>query len=342
MTGQLDVLHEITGHNHGNEVRAALGVPISKRGRRLERLTSGITWKSAAIVNYYYGAPGIYEAGAALDPFVKLAYSRPLKGKWKITAFVESERLSNAIADSPIVNEHFVTTTFVGRCTRFEITTRHRRHCCWAWPRQCRRPPAVRAVDDDGIHLELSPRICTLASRDKQCQTAVHAQWSAPREESLCLVIVDRPDIKHCWEHYSQGTYSIDLTFVDDLTFQLRDPGLAERTGFGGAASDPGGPALPAQAPRAVEYFRVSARRPRPATLRMTPAPVPSILLVEDDLRLAELVSRYLESNGFSVGDREPRRRSRRPRWSASRRTWSSWISACRGRMASPSAGNCD
>jgi two-component system OmpR family response regulator/two-component system response regulator RstA len=33
----------------------------------------------------------------------------------------------------------------------------------------------------------------------------------------------------------------------------------------------------------------------------MTTVPVPSILLVEDDLRLAELVSRYLESNGFSV-----------------------------------------
>jgi hypothetical protein len=81
-------------------------------------------------------------------------------------------------------------------------------------------------ADDDGIHLELSPRICTLTSHDKQCQTAVHAQWSAPREESLCLVIVDRPQIKHCWEHYSQGTYSIDLTFVDDLTFQLRDPAL--------------------------------------------------------------------------------------------------------------------
>lgn len=82
-------------------------------------------------------------------------------------------------------------------------------------------PPA-----DDGIHLELSPRICTLSSKDKQCQTEVHAQWSAPREESLCLVIVDRPDVKRCWEHYSQGTYSIDLTFVDDLTVELRDPGL--------------------------------------------------------------------------------------------------------------------
>src|ERR1700743_2327847 len=33
----------------------------------------------------------------------------------------------------------------------------------------------------------------------------------------------------------------------------------------------------------------------------MSAVPVPSILLVEDDLRLAELVSRYLQSNGFSV-----------------------------------------
>ena len=90
--------------------------------------------------------------------------------------------------------------------------------------------PALAAApdspSDDDIHLELSPRICTLASRDKQCQTEVHAQWSAPHEESLCLVIVDRPDVKHCWEHYAQGTYSLELTFVDDLTFQLRDPGL--------------------------------------------------------------------------------------------------------------------
>ena len=84
---------------------------------------------------------------------------------------------------------------------------------------------AASNTTDDGIHLELSPRICTLGTHDKQCQTEVHAQWSAPREESLCLVILDRPEIKRCWEHYSQGTYSLELTFADDLTFQLRDPG---------------------------------------------------------------------------------------------------------------------
>jgi outer membrane protein len=118
MSGQLDVLHEITGHNHGDEVRAALAMPLSRVGGSWTGGV-GITWKSAAIVNYYYGAPGVYAGGAALDPFVKLGFSRPLRGKWKISAFVECERLANAIAASPIINERFVTTTFVGTVYAF-------------------------------------------------------------------------------------------------------------------------------------------------------------------------------------------------------------------------------
>jgi Protein of unknown function (DUF3019) len=79
---------------------------------------------------------------------------------------------------------------------------------------------------DGNIKLQISPRICTLTERDKQCQTPVHAQWRSSHDESLCLVIVSRPDVKHCWEHYAEGTYTIELTFVDDLTFQLRDVSL--------------------------------------------------------------------------------------------------------------------
>ena len=118
LTGQLDLLHEITGHNHGNEVRAALGIPLSHLGGSW-MANIGITWKSSAIVNYYYGAPGIYEPGAALNPFIKLAFARPLTRKWKFTAFVESEKLGDAIQDSPIVNARFVTTAFVGTMYSF-------------------------------------------------------------------------------------------------------------------------------------------------------------------------------------------------------------------------------
>ncbi len=79
------------------------------------------------------------------------------------------------------------------------------------------------AANDAGVELSVSPRVCTLTSGDKQCATSVHAQWSSPTPESLCLVIVGRPEIKHCWEHYAEGTYSIDLIFDEDQIFQLRD-----------------------------------------------------------------------------------------------------------------------
>jgi hypothetical protein len=82
--------------------------------------------------------------------------------------------------------------------------------------------PALSATDGD-IRLELSPRICTLAATDKQCEARVSAKWQSTREESLCLVILDRPEVKRCWENYSAGIYSIQLVFAEDLVFQLRD-----------------------------------------------------------------------------------------------------------------------
>lgn len=79
---------------------------------------------------------------------------------------------------------------------------------------------------DPGIQLELSPRVCTLAARETQCSITVHAKWHSAREESLCLVILGRTDVKRCWEHYSEGTYNIELVFSDDLLFELKDSRL--------------------------------------------------------------------------------------------------------------------
>ena len=84
------------------------------------------------------------------------------------------------------------------------------------------------AAERDDIQLELSPRICTLAVNDNQCDTVVRASWRAPGDESLCLVIEGRPDVKRCWEKYSEGTYSIKLVFSTDLVFQLKDVDLQQ------------------------------------------------------------------------------------------------------------------
>jgi hypothetical protein len=89
---------------------------------------------------------------------------------------------------------------------------------------------AVAALPAAGgsIQLQLSPRICTLTAGDKQCQTQVHASWRSTGEQSLCLIVLEKPEIKRCWENYSEGTYSMELVFADDLTFQLRDPELRQ------------------------------------------------------------------------------------------------------------------
>lgn len=83
--------------------------------------------------------------------------------------------------------------------------------------------PALPAT---GIQFNLRPRVCTLSSRDRQCETQVHAEWSAPRAESLCLLIVGRPEIRHCWERERSGTYTLDLVFAQDLTLELREADL--------------------------------------------------------------------------------------------------------------------
>jgi MipA family protein len=113
MTGQLDVLHEITGRHHGNEIRAGLGIPLGYLAGTW-KANVGFTWKSAALVNYYYGYPGIYDPGWALNPFAKIGYSRPLSRRWKLDAFVHCERLGNGIANSPIVGPRYVKTAFIG------------------------------------------------------------------------------------------------------------------------------------------------------------------------------------------------------------------------------------
>lgn len=82
------------------------------------------------------------------------------------------------------------------------------------------------AQEEADIALDLRPRVCTMTTEDESCETTVRAHWRSSRDESLCLVIVGRPDVKRCWENFSEGRYSIELAFADDLTVQLRDPSL--------------------------------------------------------------------------------------------------------------------
>ena len=111
--GQVDALYEVTGEHDGYEVRAAVATPIIQTQHSLV-VSAGMTWKSAEVVRYYYGVDDLYEPGSSLTPFIKLGYSRAISDRWTFNAFVHYERLGEAIADSPIVDDGGVTTAFMG------------------------------------------------------------------------------------------------------------------------------------------------------------------------------------------------------------------------------------
>jgi outer membrane protein len=111
--GQASALHEITGRHDGYELRAAVATPLIQTDHSLVA-NAGWTWKDAATVDYYYGVRGLYRPGAAFNPFVKLAYTRPLTQRWTLNAFVHYEYLGGSIADSPIVSDRSAVTAFAG------------------------------------------------------------------------------------------------------------------------------------------------------------------------------------------------------------------------------------
>ena len=75
--GQLSALREVTGRHDGYEIRGAISAPLIQTENSLV-VNTGFTWKSAETAAYYYGVEGLYRPGSALNPFVKIGYSRPL------------------------------------------------------------------------------------------------------------------------------------------------------------------------------------------------------------------------------------------------------------------------
>jgi MipA family protein len=111
--GQVSALYEVTGRHKGYEARAAVSTPLIQSKQSLV-INAGVTWKSAATVDYYYGVPDVYRPYDALSPFVRLSYALPLSERWTLTAFVHYEYLDDTIVDSPIVTDREVVTAFAG------------------------------------------------------------------------------------------------------------------------------------------------------------------------------------------------------------------------------------
>lgn len=116
---QVSLLGDITDTHSGNEIRAAYAYSFNRN----LKATIGFTWKDSNFSDYYYGVDereivddrGAYDAGASFNPFVRIAFDEQLKkdGDWRFS--FEYQKLDRQMANSPIVNDDYVVTFFVGK-----------------------------------------------------------------------------------------------------------------------------------------------------------------------------------------------------------------------------------
>lgn len=120
-TLQLQVLHDVSGVHNGMEVRGAWQWQQS-RGDQAVNLTLGFAWKDSKLMDYYYGVAaheaGLgreeYNAGSGMNPFVRVGWQRRLSPKWTLRANLQWDELSQAMTDSPLLEQDYSVAAFVG------------------------------------------------------------------------------------------------------------------------------------------------------------------------------------------------------------------------------------
>ncbi|MEJ6472826.1 MipA/OmpV family protein [Pseudoalteromonas piscicida] len=85
-------------------------------------IKAGVKWKSRQLVDYYYGIDKAdtlnrelwYNAGSSFQPYVSFAYSYPISKSWTFKFNAKYQQLDDAMTDSPIVEDSYSATVFVG------------------------------------------------------------------------------------------------------------------------------------------------------------------------------------------------------------------------------------
>lgn len=113
-TMQVSLLSDVSETSEGSEVDLRYSYPVQS-GLWTFETAAGATWKSEELVDYYYGVKesevrigrDAYQGEAALNPYAEFVVAYKLTRQWSIIGGVEVERLDDAIADSPIIDEDY-------------------------------------------------------------------------------------------------------------------------------------------------------------------------------------------------------------------------------------------
>lgn len=122
----LRAFHDVSDTHDGYEVTADYSYRIA-RGRLSVSPSVGVSWKSAALSDYYWGvdpkeasitlAP--YEARAGLGWQAGLRMNYYLTKRMRVAASANYERLQHSVAQSPLVEQDYVFGYFAGIAWQF-------------------------------------------------------------------------------------------------------------------------------------------------------------------------------------------------------------------------------
>ncbi len=123
---QLQLLTDVSGVHNGEELRLAISGAQNYGGHQLG-LATGFSWKSADLLEYYYGVSAdeasqalpAYTPSSGATPFVRLSWSKPLNRNWHWLGSLQYDHLSRAQRHSPLITNNQVVQIFVGGVYHF-------------------------------------------------------------------------------------------------------------------------------------------------------------------------------------------------------------------------------
>src|SRR5690625_3015773 len=135
----------------------------------------------------------------------------------------------------------------------------------------------------------MKPQVCALAKHESVCKEPLRIQWRAGKPMHLCLFVDSEAAPLVCWQERTSGVYHYQAHTPHSLMFQLRqesDNQLLTSEMF--------------SVIREHTEYRQRRRKPWNFFERQTEFAMPHLLIAEDDSRLADLVTHYLETYYYS------------------------------------------
>lgn len=120
------LLGDATGVHNGKELRLALGWQ-GKLGDNTLSASVGAVWQSRQLLDYYYGLDQhevnnqdlLFRGESDWSPVVKVQWRRRLSESWSFYSTLHYKRFGSHTADSPLLEDDYVVTGFIGGIYHF-------------------------------------------------------------------------------------------------------------------------------------------------------------------------------------------------------------------------------